>query len=357
MYYPKAAKNPEELRRTARDIVREGKGILAADESISTVEKRFQPIGLENTEENRIRYRELMLGGDSEFSKYIGGVILHEETFNQKTSQGNSFPDFIASLGIKVGIKVDKGVKLLPTGETTTQGLDDLDKRCAEYYRKGARFAKWRCTLKITDKTPTTLAINENSTVLARYASICQQNGIVPIVEPEILMDGDHDLETASIVFEAVVADVYKKLNDYKVFLEGTLLKPNMVCPGQGCSKKYSAEEIALATVTALRRTVPPAVPGITFLSGGQSERDASKHLHAINLIEGPKPWRLTFSYARALQGSTLLCWKGEDKNLSKARSVFLSRCIANSNASTGTYNEQEDEATAKSLFVKDYSY
>ncbi|OIR58519.1 MAG: fructose-bisphosphate aldolase B [Amphiamblys sp. WSBS2006] len=355
MYFPRAAKNPEELKRTAREIVESGKGILAADESVATVQKRFSGINLENNAENRIRYRELMVGAVS--PEYIGGIILHEETFNQKTSGGVLFPDAISGLGIKVGIKVDKGVVSIPTGETTTQGLDDLGKRCAEYYARGARFAKWRCTLKITSNTPTRTAITENATVLGRYAAICQESGLVPIVEPEILMDGDHTLERAMEVFEDVVSAVYRKLSEYKVMLEGTLLKPNMVCPGQDCKTAYSAEQIAAATLACLQRTVPPAVPGITFLSGGQSEKAATENLNAINNGEGQKPWRLTFSYARALQGSVLAVWEGKDGNTSAARELFLRRCAETSRASRGLWKGDDGTAQTENMFTKDYSY
>lgn len=345
----------KELSKTARQIVENGKGILAADESVGTVAKRFSSINLQNTEENRMRYRELMFGADKSFSNYIGGIILHDETFFQKNKQNVLFPESINNLGIKVGIKVDKGVVELPTGETTTQGLDGLNERCAAYYEKGARFAKWRATLKISNTTPTQLAVVENATVLARYASICQKNGLVPIVEPEILMDGDHTLEKAAFIAENVLSNVYRKLNEYHVFLEGTLLKPNMICPGINCKENYSVRQIAEATVRVLRRTVPPAVPGITFLSGGQSEVAAMLHLNEINRIPLQKPWRLTFSFARALQGSVLLVWKGKDENTEEARKVFLQRCISNSQASLGKCENKE--GMEESMFINDYSY
>jgi fructose-bisphosphate aldolase class I len=317
----------KELVETAKKIVASGKGILAADESTGTIGKRFAPISVENNEENRRRYRQLLVttpGTEAHF----GGIIFYEETLYQSTKDGKSFAQITRDKGIVVGIKVDKGTANLANtdGETTTTGLDGLGDRCAKYYQQGARFAKWRCVLKIGKNEPSIYAINENAQVLARYASICQENGLVPIVEPEILMDGDHDLERAVQVATDVLSTVYHKLVEHRVFLEGTLLKPNMVCPGQDCKKKYTPEEIALATVTVLRRTVPAAVPGITFLSGGQSEEEATVHLNAINKVPGPKPWSLTFSYGRALQATVLKVWKGKDENVDEAMKALLVR-------------------------------
>ncbi|XP_063038713.1 fructose-bisphosphate aldolase A isoform X3 [Melospiza melodia melodia] len=276
---PVPALSPEqkkELAAIAQRIVAPGKGILAADESTGSIAKRLSSVGAENTEENRRWYRQLLFTADKRVEPCIGGVILFHETMYQKADDGRPFPQVIKDKGALVGIKVDKGVVPLAgtNGETTTQGLDGLMERCAQYKKDGADFAKWRCVLKITAHTPTRLAVMENANVLARYASICQQNGIVPIVEPEILPDGDHDLKTCQYVTEKVLAAVYKALSDHHVYLEGTLLKPNMVTAGHACATKYSPEEIAMATVTALRRTVPPAVPGITFLLGGQSEEE-----------------------------------------------------------------------------------
>ncbi|XP_059728776.1 fructose-bisphosphate aldolase A isoform X11 [Haemorhous mexicanus] len=264
---PVPALTPEqkkELAAIAQRIVAPGKGILAADESTGSIAKRLSSVGAENTEENRRWYRQLLFTADKRVEPCIGGVILFHETMYQKADDGRPFPQVIRDKGALVGIKVDKGVVPLAgtNGETTTQGLDGLMERCAQYKKDGADFAKWRCVLKITPHTPTRLAVMENANVLARYASICQQNGIVPIVEPEILPDGDHDLKTCQYVTEKVLAAVYKALSDHHVYLEGTLLKPNMVTGGHACATKYSPEEIAMATVTALRRTVPPAVPG-----------------------------------------------------------------------------------------------
>uniref|UniRef100_A0A8C3CER5 Fructose-bisphosphate aldolase n=1 Tax=Cairina moschata TaxID=8855 RepID=A0A8C3CER5_CAIMO len=249
-------------------------------------------------------------------------------------------PD-VGRMGIEIlsfTIKVDKGVVPLAgtDGETTTQGLDGLSERCAQYKKDGADFAKWRCVLKISDNTPSALAIMENANVLARYASICQQNGIVPIVEPEILPDGDHDLKRCQYVTEKVLAAVYKALSDHHVYLEGTLLKPNMVTPGHSCPTKYSPEEIAMATVTALRRTVPPAVPGVTFLSGGQSEEEASINLNAINTCPLVRPWALTFSYGRALQASALSAWRGQKDNATAATEEFVKRAEVNGDGPMG---------------------
>jgi fructose-bisphosphate aldolase class I len=370
---------PVELRRelseTARRIVAEGKGILAADESTGTIAKRFASISVENSEQNRRAYRELLFTAGAELSASIGGVILYEETLGQSCEDGRSFVEVLASLGIAIGIKVDKGTVALPgglSGETTTQGLDGLSERCAEYYRKGARFAKWRCVLKVAGLVgPSAFAIEENAHVLARYAAICQQNGLVPIVEPEILMDGSHDLPRAVQVAEKVISAVYKKLNDHNVFLEGTLLKPAMVCPGQDCPQKYTPAEIASATVHVLRRTVPAAVPGITFLSGGQSEEEATVNLNEINRAAAVcgRPWALTFSYGRALQHTVLKTWLGKRSNAQAAQAALLARARCNSLASRGAYAQGGDvsgagkasgianAAASESMYVKDYKY
>lgn len=350
-----------ELKQTADAIVASGKGILAADESTGTLGKRFTKINLENTDENRRKYRQLLFTADKSISQYISGVILFHETVYQKADNGTSFIQLLNNLGIIPGIKVDTGVvNLLGTNEeTTTQGLDDLGKRCAQYYKDGCRFAKWRCVLKIDDHCPTQLAILENANVLARYASTCQQNGLVPIVEPEILPDGDHDLERSQKVTEKVLAAVYKALSDHHVYLEGTLLKPNMCTPGQSASKRCSPEDVGLATVTALQRTVPAAVPGVVFLSGGQSEEDASVNLNAINKSAGPKPWALTFSYGRALQASCIAAWKGKDENIKAAQNELIKRAKANSLASTGKYVAGSISSLdgGQSLFVAKHSY
>ena len=261
-------------------------------------------------------------------SNHISGVILFHETLYQKADDGTPLPELLKKKGILSGIKVDKGVVDLfgSEGECTTQGLDDLGARCAQYKKDGCDFAKWRSVLKIGKNTPSYQSILENANVLARYASICQSQRIVPIVEPEILPDGDHDLDRCQKVTETVLAAVYKALSDHHVFLEGTLLKPNMVTAGQSCANKPSAQDIALATVRALRRTVPCAVPGVTFLSGGQSEEEASVNLNAMNQVPLTRPWALTFSYGRALQASVLRAWGGKKENIKAGQEELIKR-------------------------------
>jgi len=339
-----------------------GKGILAADESVSTMGSRLKDIGVENLEDHRRQYRQLLFSTDSsKITENVSGVILFHETVYQKDDNGKSFIDLLKERNIIPGIKVDTGVVTLfgSEDESTTQGLDDLAKRCAQYKKDGCHFAKWRCVLKIGKNTPSYQAILENANVLARYASICQSQRIVPIVEPEILPDGDHDLERCQKVTETVLAAVYKALNDHHVYLEGTLLKPNMVTAGKSCSKKYSSADIALATVTALQRTVPCAVPGVVFLSGGQTEEEATVNLNAINLVKGKKPWVLSFSYGRALQASVLRAWSGKKENVPLAQQELLKRAKANGEASLGKYLEGSvtGAAAGKDLYVKDHVY
>lgn len=351
----------QELKSVADAIVAPGKGILAADESTGTMGKRLANIGVENTEENRRQFRQLLFTSGKSMSESISGVILFHETVYQKTDDGTPFIKVLKDQGIIPGIKVDKGVvPLMGTAdESTTQGLDDLAKRCQEYKSLGCQFAKWRCVLKISSHTPSQLAILENANVLARYASICQQNGLVPIVEPEVLPDGDHDLEQAQKVTEKVLSAVYKALNDHHVYLEGTLLKPNMVTAGQSSSRKYSPQDIAAATVTALQRTVPPAMPGITFLSGGQSEEEATINLNAINNHPGKKPWALSFSFGRALQASALKAWLGKPENIKVAQEEFLKRAKANGLARRGEYKAGsiQSVSASKSNFVPTHTY
>eukprot|EP00607_Mallomonas_marina_P010658 CAMPEP_0182421634 /NCGR_PEP_ID=MMETSP1167-20130531/7046_1 /TAXON_ID=2988 /ORGANISM="Mallomonas Sp, Strain CCMP3275" /LENGTH=359 /DNA_ID=CAMNT_0024598933 /DNA_START=77 /DNA_END=1156 /DNA_ORIENTATION=- len=351
-----------ELIETARGIASAGKGILAADESTGTIGQRFSGISVENNEENRRKYRQLLFTTDG-LEQYVSGVILYEETLFQTLDNGKSVPEQLKSKGIYIGIKVDKGIKPLAgtNGECVTQGMDDLDARCAKYYAQGARFAKWRAVLHIKDSvggTPSPVAIIENANTLARYASICQQNGLVPIVEPEVLMDGNFPIEVAAANTERVIAACYKALSDHHVMLEGTLLKPNMVRSGSDASPQASQAEIALATVRTLQHTVPPAVPGITFLSGGMSEEDASMALNEINKAPGPKPWALTFSYGRALQQSVLKSWKGVDANVPAAQATLMVRAKANSEAARGVYaGGAGGEAASTSTFVKGYVY
>ncbi|XP_013863511.1 fructose-bisphosphate aldolase B [Austrofundulus limnaeus] len=364
MTYQFPALSPEkkkELADIAQKIVAPGKGILAADESTGTMAKRLQKINVENTEENRRFYRNILFSSDASMANSIGGVIFFHETLYQKSDCGKLFPQVIKEKGIVVGIKVDKGTAALAgtDGETTTQGLDGLSERCAQYKKDGCDFAKWRCVLKISDSCPSGLAIAENANVLARYASICQQNGLVPIVEPEILPDGDHDLQRCQYVTEKVLAAVYKALSDHHVYLEGTLLKPNMVTAGHSCPKKYTPEDVACATVMALRRSVPAAVPGICFLSGGQSEEEASLNLNAINQVPIGRPWKLTFSYGRALQASALAAWQGKPANKDAAQKAFCNRAKINGLASKGEYKPaaKADQASMQSLYTASYVY
>ncbi|KAK8959476.1 Fructose-bisphosphate aldolase cytoplasmic isozyme [Platanthera guangdongensis] len=349
----------DELIANAAYIGTPGKGILAADESTGTIGKRFASIKVENVEANRRALRELLFCTPGAL-QYLSGVIFFEETLYQKTADGKLFVDVLKEGGVLPGIKVDKGtVELAGTNaETTTQGHDDLGKRCAKYYEAGARFAKWRAVLKIGPNEPSQLSIDENARGLARYAIICQENGLVPIVEPEILVDGSHDIDRCAEVSERVLAACYKALNDHHVLLEGTLLKPNMVTPGSE-APKVAHELIAKFTIRTLLRTVPAAVPAIVFLSGGQSEEEATLNLNAMNRLEGKKPWKLSFSFGRALQQSTLKAWAGKEENVEKAQAVFLSRCKANSEATLGTYTGDAGlaEGASESLHVKGYTY
>ena len=295
-----------ELIQTVKDIVAPGKGILAADESTGTIGKRFDTIGVENTHENRQFYRELLFTTPN-LEQHISGVIMFDETVKDTTVDGSKkFCDVLRSKGIHCGIKVDTGLQVIggTNGETATQGLDGLGKRCAEYYALGCRFAKWRAVLKIDPASgcPTDTAIAETAHTLARYGSICQQNGLAPIIEPEILQDGDHGIEVCAAVSEKVFAAVMQQLFAQHLLIEGLMLKPNMVTPGQSCPTRNNSGEIAMYTVRTLSRTIVPALPGVVFLSGGQSEEDASLNLNAMNKLTAvPRPWALTFSYGRAL--------------------------------------------------------
>jgi len=349
----------KELVENANKIASAGKGILAADESTGTIAKRFQAIEVENTEENRAFYRSLLFTAKG-LGEYISGAILFEETLYQKNAEGVMMTDLLKAEGILPGIKVDKGlVDLWGTdGEKATQGLDGLAKRCQEYYAAGARFAKWRAVLSIDPKTgkPSQLNIDETAHTLARYASICQSEKLVPIVEPEILSDGAHSIEVCAEVTERVLAATFKALADHHVLLEGCLLKPNMVTPGSDGPKVDNAT-IGYMTVRTLRRTVPPALVGVTFLSGGQSEEEASLNLNAMNANDLGKPWKLTFSYGRALQASTLKAWAGVAENKGKAQEVLMARAKANSEAQLGKYGGSADGSGKESLYVKNYVY
>lgn len=350
----------DELIATAKAIATAGKGILAADESTGTIGKRFAPIGVENTEENRRRYRELLFT-TADLNKYVSGSILFEETLYQKAADGTPFVELLKAAGIVAGIKVDKGVVPLPgtDGETVTQGIDGLNERCKKYYEAGARFAKWRGVLKISASgCPSELSISENCNRLARYAAICQANGLVPIVEPEILMDGTHSVEVAAAVTQKVLAFQYKALHEHHVLLEGTLLKPNMVRSGTEAAVAATPAEIAAATVRTLQNTVPVAVPGVMFLSGGMSEEEATLALNGINALDAKKPWHLSFSYGRALQASCLRAWLGKDENREAAQAVLLARAKGNSEANLGKYaGGAASGAAAESLHVKNYAY
>jgi len=354
-------KYKDELIATANAIATPGKGILAADESTGTIGKRFEKIKLPNTEDNRRAYRELLFTSPG-WGNYCSGVILYEETLNQKASDGTPFVDLIKKNGVIPGIKVDKGlVNIFGTNEeTTTIGLDGLEKKCQEYYAKGARFAKWRAALKIGPGMPSELAIQQNAHGLARYAIICQENGLVPIVEPEVLMDGEHTIEECAIASERVFSAVIRALHQHHLLLEGSLLKPNMITPGHSnpAYKTTKPEEIGKQTVAVLQHTVPVAIPGIMFLSGGQSEEEATLNLNAINALHAKKPWTLSFSYGRALQNSAINAWKGDKANVPAAQAAFLARAKANSEASLGKYVPGSGgDAAKQELFQKDYKY
>lgn len=329
-----------ELEATILQLAVPGKGILAADESTNTIAKRFASIQVECTAENRRTYRELLFTTPG-INEFINGVILYEETLGQRTNSGQAFPEFLAELGIVPGIKVDKGITALPntTAESITQGLDGLAERLMNYKEMGARFAKWRGVLNISTHTPSCLAVHANAEALARYAAICQSIGIVPIVEPELLMDGDHSLERCAEATEKTLHTVFDALIKHKVILEGMILKPNMVLPGVDHQPHAKVNEVAQATLKVLRRTVPAAVPTINFLSGGQSAEDSTKHLNAMNSGK-PQPWLLSYSYGRALQDPCLKTWKGNPDNFQAAQKAFYKRAKLNSAAAKGQYTE-----------------
>jgi fructose-bisphosphate aldolase, class I len=336
----------QELERTAEAIVADGKGILAAGESTWTIKKRFDSIGVESSPETRQAYRELLFTTDGT-EEFIGGVILFDETIRQHASDGTPFPELLASKGIIPGIKVDTGAKplALAEGETVTEGLDGLRERIAEYRELGARFAKWRAVISIGKGIPSEYCIWVNAHALARYAALCQEGGLVPIVEPEVLMDGDHTIQRSFEVTSHTLHAVFTELRDQRVHPEGILLKPNMVLPGYESSEQVSDDEIAQETVRCFRRHVPAAVPGIVFLSGGQSEEEATRRLNAMNLI-GPHPWKLSFSYGRALQAAALKAWSGRDENIEAGQRAYYHRAKMNSAAQTGLYApEMEKEA------------
>jgi fructose-bisphosphate aldolase, class I len=336
----------EELQATIDDLARRGRGILAADESTPTITKRFQAVGIESNEETRRAYRELLLT-TSGIGEYISGVILYEETLGQKASDGTPLAEVARRQGIVPGIKVDKGLVTLPNapGDKITQGLDGLAERLVGHKGQGARFAKWRAVYPISATNPTWLGIRTNAEVLARYAAICQEQGIVPIVEPEVLIDGDHGIERCEEVTEAVQHEVFHALKRHRVRLEHMVLKPSMVVPGKAHPQKARPEEVAERTVRVLRRTVAAAVPTINFLSGGQTPQEATANLNAMNAGYPNLPWLLSFSYARALQEPPMATWKGKPENVAAAQQAFLHRARLNGAAQLGSYRQELEGA------------
>ncbi len=314
------------LTSIARALVVKGKGILAADESSGTIIKRFSEHDIPSTEQTRGSYRELLLTAPG-VEEFISGVILYDETLRQKTSDGTPFPDLLVKRKIVPGIKVDKGAVSLAgfAGEKVTEGLDGLRDRLAEYRQLGAKFAKWRAAITIGDGIPTPACIEANAHALARYAALCQEATLVPIVEPEVLMDGSHTIRRCEEVTAEVLEAVFRELDEHRVLLDGMLLKPNMVIAGNQCPDQTGPEQVAEATVRCLRRVVPPSVPGIVFLSGGQTPEVATENLQAMNTL-GSQPWELSYSYGRALQTQALATWMGEDRNVPAAQEAFLHR-------------------------------
>ena len=337
-----------ELHETAQALVAEGKGILAADESSGTIAKRFAAIGVESTEESRRAYRDLLFttpGAD----EFISGVILYDETIRQRSADGTPFPELLASHGVIPGIKVDRGAKplALGKGETVTEGLDGLRERFAEYHSLGARFAKWRATYSIGGGRPSDYCVWVNAHALARYAALAQEAGLVPIVEPEVLMDGGHSIEESARATGRAQQALFIELHDQRVDLHGTILKPNMVLSGYEASGRAGIDEVAQRTLDVLYRHVPAAVPGICFLSGGQSDEDATAHLNAM-AERGPHPWELSFSYGRALQAPPQHAWLGREENVEAAQRAYYHRARMNGAARTGTYSpELEAEVEA----------
>ncbi|HZB83896.1 MAG TPA: class I fructose-bisphosphate aldolase [Rubrobacteraceae bacterium] len=337
----------QQLERTARELVPGGKGILAADESTGTITKRFDAVDIESTEENRRAYREMLFTTPG-IGEYLSGVILFDETIRQKTSDGTPLPKVIERQGIIPGIKVDKSTVALPLSpeEKYTQGLDGLRDRLEEYREMGARFTKWRAVITIGDGIPTVDCIESNARALALFAAFSQEAGLVPIVEPEVLIDGDHSIERSDEVNEWTLRSTFNALYEQSVHLEGTLLKPNMVISGKDAPEQASTEEVAHYTIQCMLRSVPAAVPGIVFLSGGQSDVSATEHLNAMNAMYGDLPWEVSFSWARALQGKPMEIWGGDPSNVEEAQKVFHHRAKMASAARYGSYSEDmEDQA------------
>ena len=339
--------NPTELARIAGAMVAKGKGILAADESTGTIKKRFDSIRLDSTEEHRRTYRDMLFSAPGAADS-VSGVILYDETIRQKTKDGTPFPQYLTRQGIIPGIKVDAGAKPLAgfPGETITEGLDGLRERLIEYRALGARFAKWRAVIDIGESIPTTFAIEANAHALGRYAALCQENDIVPIVEPEVLMDGGHSIERCEEVTNATLNAVFDQLFAHRIYLEGMVLKPNMVISGKKAANRAAPEAVAEATLRTLKRHVPPAVPGIAFLSGGQSSAEATLHLSLMNRM-GPLPWSLTFSYGRALQDTALKAWGGKAETFGAGQKEFARRAKLNGLATTGRYNSEMEAQAA----------
>jgi fructose-bisphosphate aldolase, class I len=337
-----------ELNKVATAMVAPGRGILAADESSGTIKRRFDAIGTENTENNRRDYREFLFRSSEAMSKYISGVILYDETIRQNAKDGTPLVKLIEKAGALPGIKVDKGVVPLPMcpGEVITEGLDGLGARLAEYRGLGAKFAKWRAVIDIGKDMPSYDCLITNTHTLARYAALCQQEGIVPIVEPEVLMDGDHDIDRCTMITEWVLKTTFEQLYYQKVALEGMVLKPNMAIAGKKAAKRAGVEEVAEKTVKLLKACVPAAVPGVAFLSGGQSDEEATAHLDAMNKIGG-LPWPLTFSYGRALQAAPQKAWGGRADNVAAAQHAFTHRAMMNSLAALGQWKQDLEKKAA----------
>jgi len=337
---------PMSLEEVAEAMVAPGKGILAADESSGTIKKRFDGIKTESTEASRRDYREMLFRSTDAMKNCISGVILYDETIRQNAKDGTPLAQVIAATGALPGIKVDKGTKPLPfcPGEVITEGLDGLAERIKEYAGLGAKFAKWRAVYDVGARMPSYASINANAQALARYAALCVEGGLVPIVEPELLMDGDHDIDACEMVTEWILKEVYQQLYYAKVPLEQTILKPNMVIAGKKAPKQASRQEVAERTAKVLKRCVPTAVPGIAFLSGGQSDEDATAHLSLMNQL-GPLPWKLSFSYGRALQAAALKAWGGKSENMAAGQRAFSHRARMNGAATLGKWSEQMEKA------------
>jgi fructose-bisphosphate aldolase class I len=340
--------NLEALNKVARAMTAPGKGILAADESSGTIKKRFDTIGVESTEDSRRDYREMLFRSSEAMSKHISGVILYDETIWQKAKDGTPLVKIIEQAGSIPGIKVDEGTKPLPgcPGEVITVGLDKLADRLPKYYEQGARFAKWRAVIVIGAAIPSYAAIHSNAHALARYAALCQAAQIVPIVEPEVLMDGDHDIQRCEDVTTWMLKETFQELFYNKVALEGMVLKPNMIVPGKKSAKKASVQDVAERTVKVLKNCVPGAVPGIAFLSGGQSDEEATAHLDAMNKIGG-LPWALTFSYGRALQAAPQKAWSGKAENVAAGQRAFSHRARMNGLAALGQWQAEMEKKAA----------